>query len=334
MASVPVLARLLARPLDALAEHLPRAIEGHTHDIHQARVASRRLRELLPIVGRALERGPRKRLRRRLRALTRTLGPVRELDVTIASLAAMTSGLASPPPLAATVTRTLEHERAKGLATLAHRFDAARIERLLTHLRRLEEVLHAGAEPNGWRERLAGRVRRRASALARAVADAGALFVSERLHAVRIAGKQLRYALEVAGDARLAGTAASVKTLKDAQDVLGRLHDVDVLLATVRRAASSAPQAPPAPQDPEALGGATAEAGVHADLAWFDREIGDEMRRLHAKYLRRQAKLVALADTALDTLAPRIEAPRAVRARHASAPAGRKSSSADPRADA
>jgi CHAD domain-containing protein len=322
MASVPVLARLVARPLDALAEHLPRAIEGHTHDIHQARVASRRLRELLPIVGRAIDRGPRRRLRRRLRALTRTLGPVRELDVTLESIAALTSGLAAPPPFAATLTRALEHARTEKLAALAHRFDPARVERLLARLRRLEKVLQSGAEPDAWRERLADRVRRRASALARAVADAGALFVSERLHAVRIAGKQLRYALEVTGDARLAGTATSLRTLKDTQNVLGKLHDADVLLSAVTRAGAGEPEAGGSP------GSVAGEASTGA--AWFDREITTEMRRLHARYLRRQARLVALADHALDTLAPRIEAARPMRA--SSAPP--QATGVPPRADA
>ena len=347
MASVPVLARLLARPLDALAEYLPRAIEGHTHDIHQARVASRRLRELLPIVGPALERGPRRRLRRRLRALTRALGPVRELDVTLAAIAAMIAGLATPPPLAATLTRALDQERTEKLAMLAHRFDAARVNQLLTRLRRLEERLQAGVEPDKWRERLARRVRRRASALARAVADAGALFVSERLHAVRIAGKQLRYALEVTGDARLAATAASVTTLKDTQDVLGRLHDIDVLLAAARRAAAG----DTAPQTRNSVAaGATAtgdnvtsvEAGAAAqtpiveesDAAWFDHEITTEMRRLHARYLRRQARLIALADHALDTLAPRIEAAALAQRTSPGAPVRRRSSPPSPRTDA
>jgi CHAD domain-containing protein len=301
MASVPVLARLIARPLDALAEHLPRAIEGQPHSIHQARVASRRLRELWPIVGRTLDQGPRRRLRRRLRTLTRTLGPVREIDVTLASIAEMTSGLAAPPPLAASLARVLEQERTEALSTLAQRFDPGRVERLLNRLRRLEHTLQQGVEPEAWRPRLAQRVRRRASALARAVADAGALFLSERLHAVRIAGKQLRYALEVTGEARLAGTGASVRTIKEAQDVLGKLHDADVLLAVVARAARDDRSTCETPSAPSTL---------QTDAAWFDREVTTETRRLHARYLRRQARLVALADHTLDTIAPRIEQSR------------------------
>jgi CHAD domain-containing protein len=329
MASVPVLARLIARPLDALTEHLPRAIEGHQHSIHQARVASRRLRELWPIVGRALDKGPRRRLGRRLRALTRTLGPVREIDVTLTSIADMTSGMATPPALAAALMRTLEQERTNALSKLAHRFDPGRVERLLGRLRRVESVLREGVEPENWRGRLARRVRRRASALAQAVADAGALFVSERLHAVRIAGKQLRYALEVAGDARLASTSVSLRTLKDSQDVLGKLHDADVLLAVVAGATRAGRTA----KDTNQAAGPAVD--VAADAEWFDREITTETRRLHARYLRRQARLVALADHALDTLAPRIEQPPVRQERRPAAKIREKSAEASAtRADA
>jgi CHAD domain-containing protein len=192
MASVPVLARLTARPVDALAEHLPAALEGDPHSIHQARVASRRLRELLPIVGGVLKRGPRRRLNRRLRGLTRALGPVREVDVELTSVDQMIADLAAPPVTAGELKRVLARERTVRLASLTERFDAGRVQRLLRRLRRLESTLAEGAEPEAWSLELARRGGRRAEALGAAVADAGALFASERLHAVRIAAKQLR----------------------------------------------------------------------------------------------------------------------------------------------
>ena len=49
--------------------------------MHRARVATRRLREALPVLDG--ERRGLRRLRKDLRALTRALGPVRELDVTL-----------------------------------------------------------------------------------------------------------------------------------------------------------------------------------------------------------------------------------------------------------
>ena len=70
-----------AHPDDPVAEQ-GRGTPGDDVDpeaVHQARVASRRLREVLPIV--LAPGGRTERLRRTVRRLTRTLGPVRELDV-------------------------------------------------------------------------------------------------------------------------------------------------------------------------------------------------------------------------------------------------------------
>ena len=77
----------------ALAKHLPKALTGDSHAVHQARVASRRLRETLPIVGADLDGAKAakgaKKVGRHMRLLTRALGPVRELEVTL--------GMVAPP---------------------------------------------------------------------------------------------------------------------------------------------------------------------------------------------------------------------------------------------
>src|ERR1043165_3708140 len=52
---------------------------GDIRMLHAARVASRRLRELVPIL--QLEAGLTRKLGRRLRRITKQLGAVRELDV-------------------------------------------------------------------------------------------------------------------------------------------------------------------------------------------------------------------------------------------------------------
>ena len=84
---------LIRQRMNALTRALPGATQGDPLLVHQARVASRRLREALPLVasgakGRKLERAARR--------LTRALGPVRELDVALEMLEAMTTGSEAP----------------------------------------------------------------------------------------------------------------------------------------------------------------------------------------------------------------------------------------------
>ena len=57
---------------------MPGAVGGDAEALHQARVASRRIREALP-----LEIRPPRKLMRQVRRITRALGPVRELDVAL-----------------------------------------------------------------------------------------------------------------------------------------------------------------------------------------------------------------------------------------------------------
>src|SRR4029079_6208253 len=73
--------RLWQKRVDALAAVWPAVLDGETKALHKARVASRRIREALPVVAVSAPPAKVKKLRRRLRDLTRTLGPVRELDV-------------------------------------------------------------------------------------------------------------------------------------------------------------------------------------------------------------------------------------------------------------
>jgi len=75
------LAGVLREQLDTLRQHLPRAVHGHSRGVHRARVASRRLREALPVAAVVEERSS---LRRDVRRVTKALGRVREIDVALA----------------------------------------------------------------------------------------------------------------------------------------------------------------------------------------------------------------------------------------------------------
>src|SRR3954466_13282746 len=72
---------LWRKRLDALEKVWPHFLAGETEALHKTRVASRRIREALPVVGVHAPGSKVKKLRRKLRDLTRYLGPIRELDV-------------------------------------------------------------------------------------------------------------------------------------------------------------------------------------------------------------------------------------------------------------
>jgi CHAD domain-containing protein len=118
---------------------------------------------------------------------------------------------------------------------------------------------------------------RRAKGLALALDEAGPVYVPERLHAVRIATKKLRYALEIARDAKIASATPVVRVLKRHQERLGRLHDLQVLLKHVRETEAS-----------PGVGSRVNDLTAYADS--LDREC----RKLHADFVEHRAELAAV----------------------------------------
>jgi len=214
--------------LRIFADAWPRAMRGEPKAVHAVRVASRRLREALRLISHP-KRESRK-LARELKRLTRLLGPVRELDVSRSLVAALAGTV---PDLAAASERvdvrllevaTARRQRlAKRMADVDEK---ALIERVGHILRRSRSGGRLDAED---RRRLSDRIAARAKDVAEAADSAGALYAPEALHLVRIRTKKLRYALEVGRVARLRGAAQAATRLRRYQDLLGELHDYQVL---------------------------------------------------------------------------------------------------------
>ena len=91
--------------------------------------------------------------------------------------------------------------------------------------------------------------------------------------------KKLRYAAELLDETGRTRLTAAIATLKAAQDMLGRLHDLDVLLSWGRKA-----QAMPDPPD---VGGWRA-------LGTLVRTVENECRILHARYMGDRGELLAI----------------------------------------
>lgn len=284
--------QVLQRQSLALHRHLPGAVKGDDRAVHQARVASRRLRESVPVLAAGLKGSKGNKARRKIRRLTGALGMVRELDVALKVVdeLAATENVprAAIDELRAQVLAERQQRR-EVMLTQLDELDTAKLER------RLKSVCEAiaNAEDTGWRELLGKRLLKRAKRLQAAVDEAGRLYAPERLHAVRIAAKKLRYGLELAAEARVRAASPLVGSLKRVQDLLGRIQDLRILLehVSVLQAEGSSRRIPKAAFDAMA------------------RRIEDECRRLHGRYVAASDGLGALGTEVRSTIVPLLAHP-------------------------
>ncbi len=273
----------LQKRLDALIGELSGLEEATIESIHKTRVSSRRLRELLPLL--ELLPDDERKLAKRVRNVTRELGIVRELDV----LALLVDELGRKPghPEAALtrIAAGMAAARQAGRRRLIATRPRSRLERLA---REIEKAVARGRVRRGrsrrpgasWAWAAEARLARRAARLQTAIDHAGALYVPGPLHNVRIAIKKLRYAAELLDESGRRRLTAAIATLKAAQELLGRLHDLDVLLVWARKT--------------QAALGAPDVAGWRA-LGALTAAVEDECRSLHAHYMRDRVRLLAIA---------------------------------------
>jgi CHAD domain-containing protein len=206
--------------------------------------------------------------RRKIRRLTRALGTVRELDVTLLLLDELARAEDLSRPALQDVRLHVEGEREKLRGVMLTRLSEVDADKLARRLAGISEAVAADGG-QAWRQALATRLLKRAKRLAAAIDQAGQLYAPEHLHQVRIAAKKLRYGLELAADAGVAGSAGLVRTLRRTQDTLGRLHDLQVLQSQV-----AAAQAAPA-----------GRSTPHAGLAAIAGRIEEQCRLLHGRYV-------------------------------------------------
>jgi CHAD domain-containing protein len=274
--------------LRAVTRSLPAAQRGNADSLHQARVASRRLREALPVVAKGT-RG--RKLERTMRRLTRALGPVRELDVALMmldELEASASASGVPRRAITTLRHVIGEER-----RLLHQDMCRRISEV--DLDKLEARALAAARkkrPKHSRGRRAAPARlaaaeqragKRAVELRAAIDNASSIYLPDRLHEVRIAIKKLRYGMELTRELSGSRAAARIGALKDAQDLLGRMHDLEVLIARTR-AIQGASQVP--------------NLRVSGHLDQLVRHLERECRQLHSQYTASRRKLLSICDHA------------------------------------
>lgn len=225
------LARLRLAEARAAAERLSRGRDDEA--LHDFRVALRRLRSLLRAHRRSLGRAARRKLLRRLRDLAATTNPGRDAEVQIEWLESCRTGLSrgQRSGLNWMLARLRLAKRTANAAFL--RQARPGFTSFADELESRLDAISAGGPPLC--ETMAKLLRTHLDDLHELLARALRADQVRPVHECRIAAKRLRYLLEPLRD-EAPEAAALLRRLKGLQDVLGDLHDVQVLESSLEAA--------------------------------------------------------------------------------------------------
>jgi CHAD domain-containing protein len=240
-----VVRRAIAASVARLVAHDPGVRIGEDPEaVHQARVATRRLRSDLRTFRSLLDEPWADGLRDELRWLGDVLGGVRDADVMLERLSGHTRALDPVDrPAADALLDDLRTQRERAVVQLLDAMRSERYDSVLDHLvlaaRHPRLLLRVDDEDD--RDVLRGLVRRPWGQLARAVRALPDEPTDTALHEVRIRVKRARYAAEAVEPAIGKDARGFAKALVALQDVLGDHQDAVVASEWLRRAAASAP---------------------------------------------------------------------------------------------
>ena len=243
--------------------------DGEVESLHQARIATRRVRSALDV----LDASPDEI--QLCRSLGRLFGRVRELDVAEELVSDYTTRVPGAAAALGIARREIDERRARVRRRLVKSLDTVKLRPLARFGGR--RPLLALKFWTDWREKLIVAVSARTQALRQALDEAPRVYMPNRLHRVRIALKKLRYTLEIA---QAAGTSVDQRLMRDTkkmQDLLGRMHDVHTTRALIRRMQVS--------------GGRMSE-----ERHVLDAVMTSECASLHATFLSKRERLHAICN--------------------------------------
>jgi CHAD domain-containing protein len=229
----------LAERLVAVRHFLKNALGGsdEAEQVHQLRVWTRRASAALKLFDPALPRSQARRMKELLRKLRRTAGHIRDCDIHLDRLRREKTAVPKR------VVREINRERRQARQKLK------KLRRRLQNDSRMEKLIERLLEKIGWPKRHSSRDAPTFSTFChqqvRPLADeffqlaAADLSDTETLHALRIAGKHLRYALELAPATMPAREHQQLCTsLNTVQERLGKVCDQLTSIDHVRNCAS------------------------------------------------------------------------------------------------
>jgi CHAD domain-containing protein len=279
---------VLQTQIDALLAQLPAVRDADAEGVHAARVATRRLREALPLFVRS-HPDDVERVCELVKMAGQRLGRVRVLDVMDEELARRAGRMPMAMHAIGAARRTVARRRDAARRRMIKTLDRLQLDgrgRLRLRPRGYLRRAFAGGTAHGWPEVLRARIASRAEDLRLAIDHAGGVYFPNRLHSLRVIIKKLRYSVELAGLSGLWHCEEAVGELKKAQETLGRIHDAQVLLESMDR-----------------LMGDDKVEGREVALLKGDLE-GDIAER-HAKYLAQRVRLREACTACADAAATR-----------------------------
>lgn len=228
---------VLKEHIRALFRQLPRALAGDEDAIHQMRVAGRRLRVALPLLARKPQGRRVKRGRRIMRALTRSAGTSRDLDVGVGLFEERLRGRGEMDPERRLLRQRLRAARGRSRVRMAEALmdiDIARLRRDLRVIltRRADLVFTALLRLRDARDV-------RGTAILESLDALGEGFDAAALHRLRIRLRRLRYAAEL-GEKLTGQTSEAPALFRQLQDLLGHVRDAHVLSRWLGRQAEAA----------------------------------------------------------------------------------------------
>lgn len=247
---VDLVTSTLSGSLDQLLRRDPLVRGGNEpEDLHQFRVAARRLRSDLGTFAPLLDRAWARPLRDELRWLGNEAGAVRDADVLHLRLEGRFAALApSDPGASALLLGRLEHARSRARKRLLRSMSTDRYDALVDALISATHELRFSSDDPKAATRQARRVvgelvRKRWRRLKQAADALDADSPDEDLHEARILAKRCRYAAEAAAKVFGRDARSFSRAIAELQEVLGDHQDTVVAEAWLHAAGKAVPAA-------------------------------------------------------------------------------------------
>ena len=216
--------------------------------VHDMRVACRRLRTALDVLAEGYPETLRENLRGELRWIGRALGRVRDLDVAIARVAALEEeGTPFERPAFRIFAQGLLVRRAARRLEMIERLDSERFRTVASQARASVEAGPPAATlaPEGVTPAylIAPRIIEHwKKAMREAYEKAEQTMEEPDLHALRIAAKKARYAIEYFAELDGPGALRRARRIATLQDFLGDHRDASLLLRRMKKYARTVPK--------------------------------------------------------------------------------------------